>query len=432
MCTPFAAIDLRSGHPAGQRRVGQRPAGIDVLRHPGRDVGPARGLPCFERTHLPPEAPADRQVDVARVVGDIAQVVRAVVKQVAEDCPQELRLRVRRCAQLREFFGGRADLQQLGDFGGDLAGGGAVVARRRIEHLDFLADFAEEPCFGLGAQRALRYQSGQHRRRSEQRVPRIVRQRVEHRLHDVRHRVQADDIGRAIGGAFRAADRRTGQCVHHVEAEPEGLGMLHRRQHREDADAVGDEIGRVLRADHAFAQRGGQECLERIQQSGVGFRRSNDFDQVHVPGRIEEMDAAKARPKRRGNRRRQRRQRKAGRIGRKHGVRRNVLRDFLVEIALPVETLRDGLDDQVAIGEARQIAAVIRGVDRRCAILDAQRRGFELGESGDRLGHEAIRVAFLRGEVEQHDGDAGVGKVRGNLRAHDAGAEDGGLADDQR
>ncbi len=109
-------------------------------------------------------------------------------------------------------------------------------------------------------------------------------------------------------------------------------------------------------------------------------------------------------------------------------MRRNVRRDLFVEIALPVEALRDGLDDEVAIGKARQIAAVIRGVDRRGAILDAQRRGLELGESGDRLGHETIRVAFLCGEVEQHDGDAGVGQVRGNLRTHDAGAENGGLA----
>ena len=41
-----------------------------------------------------------------------------------------------------------------------------------------------------------------------------------------------------------------------------------------------------------------------------------------------------------------------------------------------------------------------------------------------------LAVAFLRRQVEQQHRHAGVGEVRGDLRAHDAGAEHGGLADD--
>ena len=41
---------------------------------------------------------------------------------------------------------------------------------------------------------------------------------------------------------------------------------------------------------------------------------------------------------------------------------------------------------------------------------------------------DAVRVAFLRRQVEQHRVDAGIGQVRGDLRAHHAGAEHGGLA----
>ncbi len=39
-------------------------------------------------------------------------------------------------------------------------------------------------------------------------------------------------------------------------------------------------------------------------------------------------------------------------------------------------------------------------------------------------------IALLRGKVEEQCRDAGVGEMRGDLRAHDAGAEHGGLADE--
>ncbi len=44
----------------------------------------------------------------------------------------------------------------------------------------------------------------------------------------------------------------------------------------------------------------------------------------------------------------------------------------------------------------------------------------------------AFGIALLRGEVEQHDRHAGVGEVRGDLRAHDAGAEHRNLAYQKR
>ena len=85
--------------------------------------------------------------------------------------------------------------EDLGDRRVDGAGRRAVVVRRRVEHLDFLAVLAEEPapCV-FCAQRALRDQRRQHRRRAVEQVPRVVGQRVVHRLDDVRHGVEADDV----------------------------------------------------------------------------------------------------------------------------------------------------------------------------------------------------------------------------------------------
>ena len=52
-------------------------------------------------------------------------------------------------------------------------------------------------------------------------MPRIVGQRVGHRLDDVRHGVQADDIGGAVRRRLRAADRGTGQRIDDIEAQAE-------------------------------------------------------------------------------------------------------------------------------------------------------------------------------------------------------------------
>jgi hypothetical protein len=55
----------------------------------------------------------------------------------------------------------------------------------------------------------------------------------------------------------------------------------------------------------------------------------------------------------------------------------------------------------------------------------------EFREVGDRLGGDAVRVAVLRRQIEQHRIDPGVGEVRGDLRPHDAGPEHRGAAHKQ-
>src|SRR4051812_8178948 len=82
------------GHPSRQRDCGERLAGRNVLSDPTRNLLPARCLPQLEGAHRPAEAPAQGQVDIARVVRNGSQVKRAVVKEVTEDRPQELRLRM--------------------------------------------------------------------------------------------------------------------------------------------------------------------------------------------------------------------------------------------------------------------------------------------------------------------------------------------------
>ena len=90
-CTPDRPD---SSHPGRQRRLAHGLAGGDVGGDRLGDVGPAGGLPDLERALRPAEAPAHRQIEVAGIVGNVLELHRAVVEQVAEDGPQELGLRM--------------------------------------------------------------------------------------------------------------------------------------------------------------------------------------------------------------------------------------------------------------------------------------------------------------------------------------------------
>src|SRR5690606_12741614 len=116
---------------------------------------PAGGLPGLERAERPTVAPADRQVHVARGVGNRTQVVGAVVEQIAEHGPQELRLRVSAGAQRGELLRRVALLEQRGDFRVELRLARPVVLRIEVEYQDVLAALGVDARTGLLAQRAL-------------------------------------------------------------------------------------------------------------------------------------------------------------------------------------------------------------------------------------------------------------------------------------
>src|ERR1700722_17254394 len=64
---------------------------------------------------------------------------------------------------------------------------------------------------------------------------------------------------------------------------------MQRIQHGESADAVGDEVWSVFRAHHTFAQSQVASFVELLQHFRFGFWSRNQFDQLHVARRIEEM-----------------------------------------------------------------------------------------------------------------------------------------------
>jgi len=207
---------------------------------------------------------------------------------------------------------------------------------------------------------------------------------------------------------------------------------LHGREHAGDADAVGDEVGRVFGAHHALAQHAGHKDLELIEHQRPGAWGGDELDQRHVARRVEEVDAAKARAQ-------SRRQYVGERADRQpRGVRGQQRafgdkgRDLGVELALPVHALGDGLDDQVAAAQALEVLLVVGGLDQLGVVGHTQRRGLELFEVGDGAVGDGVQVARARiglGQIEQNDRHLAVDQVRRDLRPHHTGAEHGDLFD---
>ncbi len=103
--------------------------------------------------------------------------------------------------------------------------------------------------------------------------------------------IQSDQIDSAKRSRLRPADGLSGERIDIFNAEVHLLHQVHDVQHREGADAVGDEVASVFREDDSFAHPQIAKVRDRIEQSAVGIRRGNNFKQAHVPWRIEKVRA---------------------------------------------------------------------------------------------------------------------------------------------
>ena len=252
-------------HPVRQRRVAHGLAGHDVVGNPFGYLFPARRLPGLERPQRPAIAPANRKVHVARGLGDVGQMIGAVVEQVAEHRPQEARLRMLAGAEPGELLGGIAQLEDLDHLWRSNAIGRAVVLLGKVQHHDVLANLAEDAAAGLLAQRALGDQRVQPCGRLEVRMPGVAGQGIGHGLDHVGHGVQAHHVRSAVGRRLGPPDQRAGDCIDLVEAQPEFGRVVRRGQDREHADPVADEIGGIARVHHALAQGSDQEAFQTFQ-----------------------------------------------------------------------------------------------------------------------------------------------------------------------
>ena len=211
---------------------------------------------------------------------------------------------------------------------------------------------------------------------------------------------------------------------------------MNRGQHAGNADAVGDEVGRVVGADHAFAQYADGKSLQIVEHLRLRGGGVDQLNQRHVARGVEEVNAAKTRLDGLGQRLAQRRDRQARRVAGHDGVRADERRDLVVQVGLPVHALGNRFDDQVATAQHVHVLFVVGRLNQRGVVGHAQRRGLELFQAFDGFGDDAVLrkpgrrrgpapiVVFGR-QVKQHHRHADVDEVGGNLRAHHACAKHG-------
>ena len=108
------------------------------------------------------------------------------------------------------------------------------------------------------------------------------------------HHVDAHHVAQAEGAGLGPPNQGTGEPVHFFD----GVAVLDGEFHQialDDAEhAVGHEVGRVFGNDDAFAQPRLGEGLHALHQRRVGLRRGDNFEQVQVAGRVEEVCAHEA------------------------------------------------------------------------------------------------------------------------------------------
>ena len=262
-------------------------------------------------------------------------------------------------------------------------------------------------------------------------MPRIVFELVLHRRDDAGQRIQPDHVGQPEGGRLRPADRRPGQRIDGIEAQAQAFGVRYGREDGKGADAIGDEVRGIAGAHHALAQRLGEENLELVEDRRIGAGVRDQFDQVHVARRVEEVHAAEARAILFRQHFGQFGDRKPGGVGSEDRIAADVLFDLVVQRFLDVDAFGDRLDDEVAVFELVRIVFEVGRMQEFDQRVVGQRRRLEFAQALNGAFDKIIAPAFLCRKVEQPHRNAGGGQVRSDLRAHDTGAEHRGFSDDE-
>ncbi len=212
----------------------------------------AQGVPRLERAHLPAEAPAHRPVDVGRRVGDLGDAAGGVAEQVERRAAEEVARAARVVPEVVQAPSEPLAAQRLRV---KIAlGRVAVLERLRVDRADGLALLLEEARARLLARPPGLDEAGEHVGHLEGLARLVVGDVLVEVLRDVAERVQPHDVGRAERRRLRVADERARQRVDLLDREPPLRELAQRLHHAVDADAVADEVRRVLRDDDALAQ----------------------------------------------------------------------------------------------------------------------------------------------------------------------------------
>ena len=197
-------------------------------------------------------------------------------------------------------------------------------------------------------------------------------------------RSRPDQIEQPEDAGLGRADRTAHDRVRFLDGEAEIERRRDSRLHPIDADAVGDEAGRVLGVDDRLAQHDVAEGGDLLDRLGTRLRSADHFEQAHVARRIEEMRDAEILREAVRQAGGQLRQRNGRGVGRDDRALLPLGVELAIEVLLEVDALDDRLDDPVDIGELPEIVLDIAGRDQLGRSLGHQRRRIGLQQLVDR------------------------------------------------
>ena len=166
-------------------------------------------------------------------------------------------------------------------------------------------------------------------------------------------------------------------------------------------------------------RRWSANASDALDDRRVGVSRRNELEQVEIPRRVEEMRAEPVPLEFRAAALGKRGDRNARRVRADDGTWTPDLFHRFEQRALDVDLLHHRFDDPVGVGQTGQLRVEGAGRDQRGGV------GCEEGVGLQRARPLQSVARSVGGHVEQERRHAGVGQVRGNLRTHGAGAEDG-------
>ncbi len=252
---------------------------------------------------------------------------------------------------------------------------------------------------------------------------------------DVPQYIEADEIRQAEGRHLWPADGRAGQRVHFLDAEVHLLHQAHDVQCGKGADAIGDEVRRVLGVNHTLAQPQVAEVRDGLHGGGVGVGSGDEFQQPHIAGRVEEVSAKPVAAKLVGEPFDNFGHGQAAGVGSDDGSRLANGFDAAQQAALDVQILDHSFNDPVHISELLQIVFEVADGDQLREGRLEERGGLGLDRSLQSGGSDAVpyRAIGIRGnDVQQVRRNTGIGQVRGDAGTHGARAQDGNFLNPSR
>jgi hypothetical protein len=305
-----------------------------------------------------------------------------------------------------------------------------ILERLPVERADLPAVLAVEAAAGLLAQVPALDHDLHEVRNAEHLAEGIGRDRVVEVGRDLRADVHAGDVGRAEGRAARAADGGTRERVHVLDREVEVDHGLQDGTEAERADAVADEVRRVLAAHDRLAQDLVGERLGGGQHAGIGVGSGDGLEQLQVARRVEEVRAQEAPAELEGQVRRHGADAQAGGVAGDDGGLLHRRRHAREELALDLQVLHHRLEDPVGVLELRPVVVEVARADARGVLGQVERARLQLAQVRDGPARDRGPVRrVLAHDVEQRDFDALRHQMGRDLRTHGAAAQDHRLLD---